>query len=131
MNINDHITEFSNHLDTLLSNLNDRYHTSYICLDSNINQLITNINHPSHEYFQAISSNGYLQCILNATRSVGNSHSLIDHIVTNERESNIVSGTVITDVSDHIMTFIQLPNNTAKTKSNHSKAKKFTPDNIN
>jgi hypothetical protein len=103
----------------------------YICLDSNINQLVTNINHPSHEYFQTISSNGYLQCIHNATRIVGNSHSLIDHIVTNERVSNIVSGTIIMDVSDHFMTFIQLPKNTVKTKFNNSKARKFTPDNIN
>jgi hypothetical protein len=35
------------------------------------------------------------------------------------------------DVSDHFMTFIQLPKCTVKTKSNNSKVRKFTPDNIN
>jgi hypothetical protein len=62
---------------------------------------------------------------------VGASHSLIDHIVTNDRDDGIISGTVILDVSDHFLTFIQLPNNCVKQKSNTTNARKFTPDNIN
>jgi hypothetical protein len=131
MNITAHINEFSHHLDILLTNLSDRYHTSYICLDSNINQLTTHPNHPSHEYFQTIASNGFVQCILNATRIVGNSYSLIDHIVTNDRDNNIKCGTVILDVSDHFMTFIQLPKHTVKVKSNANKSRKFATENVN
>jgi hypothetical protein len=71
MSITDHIAEFSNHLDHHLSNLNNSYPTSYVCLDSNIYQLITNINHPSHEYFQTIEANGFVQCIQKATRIIG------------------------------------------------------------
>jgi hypothetical protein len=83
MSITDHVKEFADHLDNLLANLSLYYNTSYVRLDSNINHLTTHLNHPSHVYFQTISSNGFLQCIHKATRIVGNSQLLIDHIVTN------------------------------------------------
>jgi hypothetical protein len=131
MSVNEHINEFADHLDNLLTNLSQRYPTSYICLDSNINHLITHANHPSHEYFQTISSNGFIQCIRKATRIVNNSHSLIDHIVTNTREEVIESGTLIMDISDHFMTFIKLKNSHTKVKSKPKLSKNLSKENIN
>jgi hypothetical protein len=51
--------------------------------------------------------------------------------VTNDRDGDIESGTFILDISDHFLTFIQLPNNSSKPKSSQINARKFTPDNIN
>jgi hypothetical protein len=130
VSITDHITYFSDHLDNLLSTLSQRYHSSYICLDSNINQLITHINHPSNIYFQTISGNGFVQTIHKATRIVNRSHSLIDHILTNDCMEIIKSGTVILDISDHFMTFIQLPNSNAKTKVKQKLNRIFSHENV-
>jgi Reverse transcriptase (RNA-dependent DNA polymerase) len=129
--INEHINGFTEHLDHLMSNLSNHYHHSYICLDSNINQLATHPNHPSFEYFQSITDNGYVQCIHKATRIVNNSFSLIDHIVTNSREEVVDSGTVILDVSDHFMTFIQLPPQPEKCKTSKKTLRTFSQENIN
>jgi exonuclease III len=53
MSITAHINEFSHHLDILLTNLSDRYHTSYICLDStSINSPPTQITHLTNTFNQ-------------------------------------------------------------------------------
>ena len=105
----EHISEFNDHLDHLLYNLSSSFQNSYICLDSNFNSLIPlpNIHHA--KYYTTISENGFIQCITKATRISNNSSSLIDHIITNSSLEKIISGTIISDISDHFMTFIQLP----------------------
>ena len=103
------INEFISKLDQLLFELSSSYQASYICLDSNINSLILPQN-PNHlKYFSTISKNGFIQCITKATRIAGNSSSLIDHILINSSLEEITSGTIISDVSDHFFTFLQLP----------------------
>jgi hypothetical protein len=42
----------------------------------------------------------------------------------------IKSGTVILDISDHFMTFIQLPNNNAKAKSKQKLNRNFRHENV-
>ena len=103
------IAEFNSHLDHLLFNLSSIYQNSYICLDSNFNSLIPSPNLHQAEYFTTIIENGFIQCINKATRISNNSSSLIDHIITNSSQEKITSGVIISDISDHFMTFIQLP----------------------
>ena len=97
-------------MDNLLHSLTNLYHESYILLDSNINLLPLNLTNRAESYLETIHNNGYIQCIHKATRSQNSSHSLIDHIITNSHSSLIKSGTIVSDISDHFMTFIQLPN---------------------
>ena len=54
-------------------------------------------------------TNGFLQLISKATRIQNNKSSLIDHILTNANLPSYNSGTIIDDISDHFMNFIQLP----------------------
>lgn len=124
-----HMDEFNAHLDTLLQQLSTKYTTVYICLDSNINSHTVKQHHTNFEYFNTIHTNGYLQCINHSTRIQGNTHSLIDHILTNSNEEIITTGTLILDISDHFMTFITL----AKTHHRHTNpptlTRKFTQHN--
>ena len=51
---------FLTHLDSLLFNLSSNNHTSFICLDSNINIL----NSPCNlQYLSTINDNNFIQCI--------------------------------------------------------------------
>ena len=105
----DSLNQFSSNLDSLLFEISSKYKHSYICLDSNINSLVYPTNQHHLNYFSTITSNGFIQCINKATRIVGNSSSLIDHIITNSSSSTITSGVIISDISDHFLTFVQLP----------------------
>jgi hypothetical protein len=60
-------------------------------------------------YFNNIISNGFIPFNSKSTRIHGNSHSLIDHILTNiDITDNITAGTIITDISDHFTNFIAI-----------------------
>ncbi|MFN9907579.1 MAG: hypothetical protein ACK56F_15890, partial [bacterium] len=57
-------------------------------------------------YMNMLFACGYLQGIFKATRIQNNSKTLIDHIHFNNIRTNIQSGVIISDVSDHFFTFI-------------------------
>ena len=105
-----HHDNFILNLDNLLHQLSPSFHESYILLDSNINILQSIIPPQTELYLNTINSNGFTQTIHKATRSQNSHHSLIDHILTNSPAETLTSGTVILDISDHFLTFIQLPN---------------------
>lgn len=105
----EHITEFLTQLDSLLHGLSTEYQSSYVCLDSNINTLNITAQHQHFKYMTTIHSNGFIQCIDRATRIQNNSYTLIDHILTNTNTNQINCGTLICDISDHFITFIQTP----------------------
>ena len=54
-----------------------------------------------------ITNAGFLLTNFRASRIQNGSSSLIDHILTNSKALTITSGTIIDDISDHFMTFIQ------------------------
>jgi hypothetical protein len=78
---------------------------SYIFIDANIN-LLEIENADPQTYLNLLFASGYLQCILKATRLQNASKSLIDHIHCNSLSNDIVSGVLISDISDHFFTFI-------------------------
>lgn len=98
---------FNDNLDALLHNLSQSYNSSYIMLDSNINSLSPSPHLST--YNETISSNGFSQTILKATRIQNNSFSLIDHILTNNSSPNLTSGVMLSDISDHFLTFLLSP----------------------
>ena len=101
--------------ENLLSLLTRTNTVSYILTDSNLDLLKLNENMQSLNYFQTLTSHGFINIINKATRFSTNSASLIDHILTNTRHQAIVSGVLIQDISDHCITFCLI--NTSKNPS--------------
>jgi hypothetical protein len=100
---------FLNNLNNFLSNLHRRNITTYVFSDTNINLLKLPNNNIAAEYLETVHSNGFLQLISKATRIVENSYSLIDHILCNNFKPELVTGTILLDISDHFMNFISMP----------------------
>lgn len=125
---NDHAENFINNLDAHLHNLSLCNLDTYIFLDSNINLLNINHNLSSQLYLETIFSNSFLflQCIGKATRIVNESYSLIDHILTKVNHPTLNSGTVISDISDHFINFIEIPNSKMSKKSDHKFTRNIT-----
>ena len=55
-----------------------------------------------------MSSYGLLPQILNPTREIGNSSTIIDNIFTDNISNSIQSGNILTDLSDHYSQFIMV-----------------------
>ena len=96
---------FVGSLDTHLNNISNMNKNSIIFLDSNIDLLKLNEQNLVSNYFNTILSIGFNQVIGKATRMQGTSHSLIDHILVNSHNVNSIAGTLISDISDHFITF--------------------------
>ena len=78
----------------------------------------------------SVHTNGYVQCIQKATRIQNQSRSLIDHILTNTQSTAITSGTFITDVSDHFLTFVHLPIKAKPCKPKIVESRNFSNANV-
>jgi hypothetical protein len=107
--ITEHLDQFLISLDTHLTFLNSTKKKSFVLTDANINLAVLNQNQLSHNYFNTVLSNGFLPLNTKATRIQGNTHSLIDHILSNsDTLENINIGTIISDISDHFMNFFTI-----------------------
>ena len=96
------ITALENHLE----NISQLGASSYIFLDSNLNLFKLNDSDGANKYFNTILSAGFKQVIKKATRILGITYSLIDHVLVNANLENFESGTLLSDISDHFITFI-------------------------
>ena len=99
--------EFTVRLDTLLNELNTCNCDAYIFLDSNLNLLDLDNNHHANNYFTNLTNSGFLLTNFRASRMQSGCSSLIDHILTNSRSNVLTSGSIIEDISDHFITFLQ------------------------
>jgi len=97
---------FFEHLHSVLSKINETNQPCYVFSDSNINLLKLNHDIHAETFFNTISLNGFMQLIFKATRVQGPSYGLIDHILTNAQPEYFSSGVIISDISDHFLTFV-------------------------
>jgi hypothetical protein len=102
---NQQMERFMVKFDELLHNLNNMRQSAYIFIDSNIDLLNLHAN-DSLNFLNSVILNGFLQCTMKATRFQNNSRTLIDQILTSGYGPNILTGTVISDISDHFFTLI-------------------------
>ena len=58
------------------------------------------------KFYELTNSYGLLPQILQPTRAIGNSSTIIDNIFTNNTSNSIHSGNILTDLSDHYSQFI-------------------------
>ena len=68
------------------------------------------MNDNTNEYLNTVLKNGFIPTILLPTRVTSHSFTLIDHIYHQSRNSRIqiLSGNLMTDMSDHFANFIIL-----------------------
>lgn len=113
-----------------LINLSNCNQDSYIFTDSNINLLALENDKHAKDYFTSTLDKGFLITNLKATRIQGDSHSLIDHIITNSKCNSINTGSVIDDLSDHFVVFVQPGLSGAKSKPKSVKKRNFCQVNL-
>jgi hypothetical protein len=99
--------QFLLHLDSHLSSLANLNKPSLILTDSNIHLASLNHIQNSNDYLKNIISNGFIPINSKSSRVQGNTHSFIDHILTNiTNSSNLRVGTIISDISNHFFNFV-------------------------
>jgi len=106
----EHFDSFLETLDCHLAKLSDLNKSAYVFTDSNINLLELVNSSNCNEYMDTLITNGFIQIINKATRVQNNHISLIDHIISNTNLVKYNAGTIIDDLSDHFINFVQLSN---------------------
>jgi hypothetical protein len=102
------IERFKEKFSDLLSLLRNSKLDAYVCMDSNIDLL--KLNQPNaRNFLNLIFEKSFLPAITKATRCQSDSKTLIDQILFNKNCVNLNSGTIVSDTSDHFMTFIAPP----------------------
>ena len=125
------LERFTPKFDELLSSLQQTRKKSLIFTDSNIDLLDLRTGESSN-YLNLILGKGYIQTIFKATRIQNISKSLIDHILSNSKQTEIISGTLVSDVSDHFFSFIAAPNRLKNSQSHPSTLNRdFSQQNLN
>ena len=126
----DSTNSFCEKLESLLSNLNLMNSQSILFMDSNINLLNLLTNAGVRNFHDTITNNGFLQLILKSSRIQNNSFSLIDQILTNNNTSNILSGSIINDMSDHFLTFTTFSAHKKEKCQKVIESRNFSPKNV-
>jgi len=101
---NGDFNEFTTQLNNIIQALNNKYQV-YILGDFNIDLLRINSHSPTENYINMIYTNGLLPVITKPTRITNHTATLIDHIYTNTPISQIISGIVTVELSDHLPVF--------------------------
>ena len=113
---------FSNTMHELQGIIHVHRENKDVCImgDINIDLLQYSNHYKTNDYTEAIFSQGYLPLITKPTRLTSHSATLIYHIYTNtcSRSSEITSGIIVTDISDHfgIFSIIQLTTHNGQKK---------------
>jgi hypothetical protein len=113
-----HMENFLSTIDAHLSLLSETEKPVYVFLDANINLLNIENNPLCSQYLDNIITNGFLQIISKATRIQNDKASLIDHVLTNTNMKCYQAGTLINDISDHLMNYTFIPCSTTKRINN-------------
>ena len=77
--------------------------------DYNINLLNCDSDKNTSDFLEMMLSFSFLPRIVKPTRITPRSQTLIDNIFFNEIQSNIISGNITTDISDHLTQFVAIP----------------------
>jgi hypothetical protein len=126
----DLIENYCNRLDNLLPLLSQHNHTALIFSDSNLNLLKLNTSPLTAEYLDVCHTNGFLLTNLKATRISQNSFSLIDHVLTNNISKNILSGSIVCDISDHFPVFFSCDNVKVEKKNEAQMTRNFNQESM-
>ena len=119
------INEFSdNYPIELVDKLSKENKSIFLLGDFNINLLNYDIPPPTNEFLDSLSSHYFHTHILQPSRVITNSKTLIDNIFSNIAVPYINSANLTASISDHLPQFLVAPNiffNTSYPKSNNYK----------
>ena len=90
--------------------------TVIVCADTNINLLRIDSCNYAHNFLLSLQSFSMVPCIDKPTRVYRNSATLIDNIFLNNITDLVLSGNIVTDLSDHFSQFLILNSTAMKSK---------------
>jgi exonuclease III len=124
------LSQFNETLSNILSDLSEAERDVYLLGDLNIDLLKYKSSSIATDFVESIFSHGFLQIITHPTRCIGNSATLIDHVITNNIQSAYESCIIISRISDHypVVSFINNPSK--KLSPAFHQSRDFTPENI-
>ena len=99
---------FLEYIEIIFNKINKENKEIYLCGDFNSDILKIDYQNSYKRFYDLLSSYGLLPFILLPTRIAGNSSTIIDNIFTNNSNNKIISGNVVTDLSDHFSQFISV-----------------------
>ena len=101
--------KFENSFNDVIEHLNSRALQYYIAGDFNIDLLKYMIDSKIKAYADMLLSNSCNLLIDKPTRITSSSATLIDHIISNNVSSEMISGIGLCDISDHLAIFAIIP----------------------
>ena len=101
----DDLTQFIEEFSETLSNIHAVSRQAYVKRDYNIDLLQLHTHTHYNAFYENITAQGFFPKITRPTRSFGNSHTLIDNVLTNNLCKQHTSGILTHQISDHFMTF--------------------------
>ena len=115
----EHLVDFTNKFTQWAAVINEKPKKSYLCGDFNINLLQIQTNQHFNQFYDSLTSTGFIPKITLPTRISETSATLIDNIFTNNIDRAHVSGILSRKFSDHQMIFsLQKCNKCQKLKHN-------------
>ena len=109
--------EFLQYLDKTLTTINKENKEIYISGDFNADFLKIEKNKNYEEFYNLITSNGFLPRIVRPTRVTENSATIIDNIFSNNFKSGMLSGNLMLCISEHFSQFLSIGNNNVSHKN--------------
>lgn len=116
---------FLNYFDESLEKYSDGK-LVYILGDFNLDLLKSESCNYSHRFLLSLQSCHFMPTIDKPTRVHGNSATLIDNIFTNCPEQQIISGNIISDISDHFTQFCMAISPSSKPSKFRKKIRSFS-----
>ena len=115
----EYLVDFTNKFTQWAAAINEKSKKSYLCGDFNINLLQIQTNQHFNQFYDSLTSTGFIPKITLPTRISETSATLIDNIFTNNIDRAHVSGILSRKFSDHQMIFsLQKCNKCQKLKHN-------------
>ena len=105
------LDDFIKYLTKSLSKLAKQNKDVYIAGDFNIDLLKYESNTKYSDFYNLLSSYGFLPLILQPTRITNTSQSLIDNIYTNCFDKESQSGNILIEMADHLTQFVSVSSN--------------------
>ena len=110
--------------------INNENKCCFIMVDFNIDLLKYSSHAKTNEYVDNIFTRGFVPLITKPTRMFPSSATLIDHIYSNNIQSNSSSGIIVTDVADHFGIFHTVRNLKKHLQNLQRKARIFSDTNL-
>ena len=124
---------FTEHLEKSLSKIENSRSIkhSIITGDLNVDLIISDLNDNTNEYLNTVLKNGFIPTILLPTRVTSHACTLIDHIyyLSRNNRMQIVSGNLMTYMSDHFANIIMLHSNVKSKETDRPMIRRYCEQN--